>query len=232
MTIQSGNDKERAVSWNRAKAGTIATVVLLVAVVTAAAVAATPGSRPEVEDNGRAEHGARPLKADLEAREAAFLEHLDAKVEAGELTRAEADEMIANMEDQHAEHLKGTDRDARPSKADLAERKAAFLEDLDAKVEAGELTRAEADEMITGMKARIAEHLKGAERDARPLKADLAERRAAFLEGLDAKVEAGELTRAEADEIVAGMKARIARHRQRTTGDTPDMSAALALARS
>jgi len=229
MTIQSGNDKERAVSWNRAKAGTIATVVLLVAVVTAAAVAATPGSRPEVEDNGRAEHGARPLKADLEAREAAFLEHLDAKVEAGELTRAEADEMIANMEDQHAEHLKGADRDDKPSKADLAERKAAFLEGLDAKVEAGELTRAEADEMIAGMKARIAEHAK---RDARPSKADLAERRAAFLEGLDAKVEAGELTRAEADEIVAGMKARIARHRQRTTGDTPDMSAALALARS
>ncbi|MDP7125925.1 MAG: hypothetical protein QF367_11830 [Acidimicrobiales bacterium] len=175
MTIQSGNDKERAVSWNRAKAGTIATVVLLVAVVTAAAVAATPGSRPEVEDNGRAEHGARPLKADLEAREAAFLEHLDAKVEAGELTRAEADEMIA------------------------------------------------------GMKARIAEHAK---RDARPSKADLAERRAAFLEGLDAKVEAGELTRAEADEIVAKVEARHARHRQRTTGDTPDMSAALALARS
>ena len=229
MTIQSGNDKERAVSWNRAKAGTIATVVLLVAVVTAAAVAATPGSRPEVEDNGRAEHGARPLKADLEAREAAFLEHLDAKVEAGELTRAEADEMIANMEDQHAEHLKGADRDARPSKADLAERKAAFLEDLDAKVEAGELTRAEADEMIAGLKARIAEHAK---RDARPSKADLAERKAAFLEGLDAKVEAGELTRAEADEIVAKVEARHARHRQRTTGDTPDMSAALALARS
>ena len=226
MTIQSGNDKERAVSWNRAKAGTIATVVLLVAVVTAAAVAATPGSRPEVEDNGRAEHGARPLKADLEAREAAFLEHLDAKVEAGELTRAEADEMIAGMKARIAEHAK---RDAKPSKADLAERKAAFLEGLDAKVEAGELTRAEADEMIAGMKARIAEHAK---RDAKPSKADLAERKAAFLEGLDAKVEAGELTLAEADEIVAKVEARHARHRQRTTGDTPDMSAALALARS
>ena len=178
MTIQSGNDKERAVSWNRAKAGTIATVVLLVAVVTAAAVAATPGSRPEVGDNGRAEHDVRPLKADL------------------------------------------------------ADRKAAFLEDLDAKVEAGELTRAEADEMIAGLEARIAEHAKGAERDARPSKADLAERKAAFLEDLDAKVEAGELTRAEADEIVAKVEARHARHRQRTTGDTPDMSAALALARS
>jgi Arc/MetJ-type ribon-helix-helix transcriptional regulator len=82
------------------------------------------------------------------------------------------------------------------------------------------------------MEARIAEHLKGAERDARPLKADLAERRAAFLEGLDAKVEAGELTRAEADEMIAKVEARHARHRQRTTGDTPDMSAALALARS
>jgi hypothetical protein len=179
MTIQSGNDKERAVSWNRAKAGTIATVVLLVGVVTAAAVTATPGSRPEVEDNGRAEHDARSLKVDLEAREAAFLEDLAAKVEAGELTRAEADGMIARMEDQHAEHLKGADRDARPLKADLAERRAAFLEGLDAKVEAGELTRAEADEMIANMKARIAEHLKGADRDARPSKADLAERRAA-----------------------------------------------------
>ena len=137
--------------------------------------------------------------------------------------------MIAGLEARIAEHAK---RDARPLKADLADRKAAFLEDLDAKVEAGELTRAEADEMIAGLEARIAEHAKGAERDARPSKADLAERKAAFLEDLDAKVEAGELTRAEADEIVAKVEARHARHRQRTTGDTPDMSAALALARS
>ena len=77
MTIQSGNDKERAASWIRAKAGTIATVVLLVGVVTAAVVSATPGSRPEVEDNERskaAEHAERdgkPSKVDLEARKAA-----------------------------------------------------------------------------------------------------------------------------------------------------------------
>jgi len=225
MTIQSGNDKERAVSWNHAKAGTIATVVLLVGVVTAAAVTATPGSRPEVEDNGRAEHDARSLKVDLEAREAAFLEDLAAKVEAGELTRAEADGMIARMEDQHAEHLKGADRDDKPSKADLAERRAAFLEGLDAKVEAGELTRAEADEMIAGLKARIAEHAK---RGARPLKADLEAREAAFLEGLDARVEAGELTRAEADEMIANMQARFAEHLKGTDRDARPLKADLA----
>ena len=131
MTIQSGNDKERAASWIRAKAGTIATVVLLVGVVTAAVVSATPGSRPEVEDNERTEateHAAhakrdgKPSKADLEARKAAFLEDLDAKVEAGELTRVQADEMIARMEDRFAEHAK---RDGKPSKADLEARKAA-----------------------------------------------------------------------------------------------------------
>ncbi len=131
MTIQSGNDKERAASWIRAKAGTIATVVLLVGVVTAAVVSATPGSRPEVEDNERskaAEHAegakrdGKPSKADLEARKAAFLEDLAAKVDAGELTRAEAGEMIARMEDRFAE---GAKRDGKPSKVDLEARKAA-----------------------------------------------------------------------------------------------------------
>ena len=127
MTIQSGNDKERAASWIRAKAGTIATVVLLVGVVTAAVVSATPGSRPEVEDNERTEateHAKRdgkPSKVDLEARKAAFLEDLATKVEAGELTRAEAGEMIARMEDRFAE---GAKRDGKPSKADLEARKA------------------------------------------------------------------------------------------------------------
>ena len=120
MTIQSGNDKERAVSWNRAKAGTIATVVLLVAVVTAAAVAATPGSRPEVGDNGRAEHDVRPLKADLAERKAAFLEDLDAKVEAGELTRAEADEIVAKVEARHARHRQRTTGDTPDMSAALA----------------------------------------------------------------------------------------------------------------
>ena len=109
MTIKSGNDKEMTASWIRAKAGTIAIVVLLVGVVTAAAVTATPGSRPEVEDNERTE---------------------------------------------------ATEQASKPSKADLAERKAAFLEDLTAKVKAGELTRAEAGEMIAGLKARIAKHAK------------------------------------------------------------------------
>ncbi|MCH2413032.1 MAG: hypothetical protein MK189_08670 [Acidimicrobiales bacterium] len=95
-------------------------MVLLVGVVTAAVVSATPGSRPEVEDNERteategADRDGKPSKADLEARKAAFLEDLAAKVEAGELTRAEAGEMIARMESQHAEHAK---RIARPSKA-------------------------------------------------------------------------------------------------------------------
>ncbi len=184
MTIQSGNDKERAASWIRAKAGTIATVVLLVGVVTAAVVSATPGSRPEVEDNERskaAEHAkgadrdGKPSKADLEARKAAFLENLDAKVEAGELTQAEADETIARMQARFAEHAKGADRDGKPSKADMEARKAAFLEDLDAKVDAGELTRAEADEMIARMQARFAE---GAKRDGKPSKADLEARKA------------------------------------------------------
>ena len=128
MTIQSRNDKERAASWIRAKAGTIATVVLLVGVVTAAVVSATPGSRPEVEDNQRteaterAERDGKPSKADLEARKAAFLDDLDAKVEAAELTRAEADEMIADMQARFAEHA---NRDGKPSKADLEARKAA-----------------------------------------------------------------------------------------------------------
>ena len=122
MTIKSGNDKEMTASWIRAKAGTIAIVVLLVGVVTAAVVSATPGSRPEVEDNERS-------KA--------------------------------------AEHAKGAERDGKPSKADLAERKAAFLEDLAAKVEAGELTRAEAGEMIARLEARIAEHTKQIDRPSK-----------------------------------------------------------------
>ena len=50
----------------------------------------------------------------MEARKAAFLDDLDAKVEAGELTQAEADETIARMQARFAEHAKQIDR---PSKA-------------------------------------------------------------------------------------------------------------------
>ena len=74
-----------------------------------------------------------------------------------------------------AEHAKGADRDGKPSKADMDARKAAFLDGLDAKVEAGELTQAEADEMIARMQARFAE---GAKRDGKPSKADLEARKA------------------------------------------------------
>jgi len=216
MAIHTGNEK--TASRIRAKAGTITTVLLLAGVVTAAVVSATPGPRPEVEENERskaaehakgAERDGKPSKADLAERKAAFLEDLAAKVEAGELTRAEAGEMIAGLEARIAEHAKGADRDGKPSKADMDARKAAFLDGLDAKVEAGELTQAEADEMIARMRARIAEHAKQIDR---PSKADMDARKAAFLDGLDAKVEAGELTQAEADEMIARMRARIAEH--------------------
>ena len=121
MAIHSGNEK--TASRIRTKAGTITTVLLLAGVVTAAVVSATPGPRPEVEENERskaAEHAkgadrdGKPSKADMEARKAAFLDDLDAKVEAGELTQAEADEVIARMQARFAEHAKQIDR---PSKA-------------------------------------------------------------------------------------------------------------------
>ena len=124
MAIHSGNEK--TASRIRTKAGTITTVLLLAGVVTAAVVSATPGPRPEVEENERskaAEHAkgadrdGKPSKADMEARKAAFLDGLDAKVEAGELTQAEADEVIARMQARFAEHAKGADRDGKPSKA-------------------------------------------------------------------------------------------------------------------
>ena len=120
MAIHTGNEK--TASRIRAKAGTITTVLLLAGVVTAAVVSATPGPRPEVEENERS-------KA--------------------------------------AEHAKGADRDGKPSKADMDARKAAFLDGLDAKVEAGELTQAEADEMIARMRARIAEHAKQIDRPSK-----------------------------------------------------------------
>ena len=73
------------------------------------------------------------------------------------------------------------------------------------------------------MQARIAEHAKGADRDGKPSKADLEARKAAFLDGLDAKVEAGELTRAEADEMIARMEAQHAEHAKRI--DRPSKAA-------
>ncbi|MEE2697492.1 MAG: hypothetical protein VX516_03520, partial [Actinomycetota bacterium] len=157
-----------------------------------------------------AKRDGKPSKVDQQASTAAILEDIAAKVDAGELTRAEAGEMIAGLEARIAEHAKGADRDGKPSKADMDARKAAFLDGLDAKVDGGELTRAEADEMIARMQARFAEHAKGADRDGKPSKADMEARKAAFLEDLDAKVDAGELTRAEADEMIARMQARFA----------------------
>ena len=121
MAIRSGNEK--TASRIRAKAGAITTVLLLAGVVTATVVSATPGPRPEVEKSERsktAEHAkgadrdGKPSKADMDARKVAFLDDLDAKVEAGELTQAEADEMIARMQARFAEHAKQIDR---PSKA-------------------------------------------------------------------------------------------------------------------
>ncbi|MDE0750283.1 MAG: hypothetical protein OSB37_09905, partial [Acidimicrobiales bacterium] len=79
----------------------------------------------------------------------------------------EADETIARMQARFAEHAKGADRDGKPSKADMEARKAAFLDDLDAKVEAGELTQAEADETIARMQARFAEHAKQIDRPSK-----------------------------------------------------------------
>ena len=131
MAIDTGNEK--TASRIRRKAGTITTVLLLAGVVTAAVVSATPGPRPEVEESERskadehakgADRDGKPSKADMDARKAAFLDGLDAKVEAGELTQAEADEMIARMRARIAEHAKGADRDGKPSKADLEARKA------------------------------------------------------------------------------------------------------------
>jgi len=143
-------NRRHAATRLRAKLGTVATVVVLVGLASAVMASAHPGPGPTAE--------ADEIEAKGEARHA---RHLDK---------------------QHDERRDGHDRGTRPSAADIEARMDALAADLAAKVEAGQLTRAEADEIEAKVKARV--------------------------------------------------EARHARHLIRTAGSTPGLAAALALARS
>jgi len=88
----------------------------------------------------------------MQARKAEMQERLAAKVESGEITQAEADDIRAKMADRKAKFEQGE----RPSKEDMQARKAEMQERLAAKVESGEITQAEADDIRAKMADRKA----------------------------------------------------------------------------
>jgi len=99
----------------------------------------------------------RPPRADVEARKAEMQERLAARVESGEITQAEADDIQAKMVDRKAKLRKDG---PRPSEADMEARKAEMQERLAARVESGEITQAEADDIQAKMADRKAKFQK------------------------------------------------------------------------
>ena len=91
-------------------------------------------------------------KEDMQARKAEMQERLTAKVESGEITQAEADDIRAKMADRKAKFEQGE----RPSKEDMQARKAEMQDRVTAKVESGEITQAEADDIRAKMADRKA----------------------------------------------------------------------------
>ena len=116
--MRNQNEDQKIRSKIRIKVGTVAALILLAGITAAGVVAATPGSRPEKQSTTEnktkslkqnlvrdlsTNQELKPSKVDIDARKAAFVENVAAKVEAGELTQAEADDMIAGLENRLAE---------------------------------------------------------------------------------------------------------------------------------
>ena len=89
---------------------------------------------------------------DMQARKAEMQERLAARVESGDITQAEADDIRAKMAERKAKFERGD----RPSKEDMQARKAEMQERLAARVESGEITQAEADDIRAKMADRKA----------------------------------------------------------------------------
>jgi Arc/MetJ-type ribon-helix-helix transcriptional regulator len=77
-------------------------------------------------------------------------ERLANRVESGEITQAEADDIRAKMADRKGKFQRGE----RPSNVDIDARKAEMQERLANRVESGEITQAEADDIRAKMADR------------------------------------------------------------------------------
>ena len=115
-----------------------------------AAIAAAPWSNDSQIKVTEGSSWSKPSDVDIEARKAEMQERLANKVESGEITQAEADNIRAKMADRKAKFQRGE----RPSDVDIEARKAEMQERLANKVESGEITQAEADNIRAKMADR------------------------------------------------------------------------------
>ena len=106
-----------------------------------AAIAAAPWSNSGTAD----------VKPYVEARKAEMQQRLARRVESGEITQAEADDIRAKMAEQKAGRV-----GQRPSAPDVEARKAEMQQRLERRVESGEITQAEADDIRAKMAERKA----------------------------------------------------------------------------
>ena len=82
----------------------VAPIVLAGAVIAggSAAIAAAPWSSDSQGDVTESSSRSKPARADIEARKAEMQERLASRVESGEITQAEADDIRAKMADRKA----------------------------------------------------------------------------------------------------------------------------------
>jgi Arc/MetJ-type ribon-helix-helix transcriptional regulator len=132
----------------------VAPIVLAGVVIAggSAAIAAAPWSNDSQGKVTEVSYWSKPSKAGIEARKAEMQERLANRVESGEITQTEADDIRAKMADRKAKIQRGE----RPAKADMGPRKAEMQERLANRVESGEITQAEADDIRAKMADRKA----------------------------------------------------------------------------
>ena len=132
----------------------VAPIVLAGAVMAggSAAIAAAPWSSDSQGDVTESSSRSKPARAGMDARKAELQERLANRVESGDITQAEADDIRAKMADRKAKFRPGD----RPSEADIEARKAEMQARLASKVESGDIPQAEADDIRAKMADRKA----------------------------------------------------------------------------
>ena len=116
-----------------------------------AAIGAAPWNNGDQSESTDSSFQTRPSKGDIEARRAEMEQRLAGRVESGEITQAEADDIRAKMAERKPKLGNGRQG---PSKGDIEARRAEMEQRLARRVESGEITQAEADDIRAKMAER------------------------------------------------------------------------------
>ncbi len=170
-------------------------------------------------DKGAAESD-RSKGGDMEALKRRYMgaaEEIERAVESGKMSKQEAEKTLIEMrKEMFPERDKGAAKSDRSKGGDMEARKRRYMgaaEEIEMAVEAGKMSREDAEEKLIGMRKKMfPERDKGAAKSDRSKGGDMEARKRRYMAGaeeIEMAVEAGKMSKEDAEEKLIGMRKKM-----------------------